>query len=809
MRRPTAQIAIALALGIALASRVSVSSTLYPYLFPALILVLLLGLTCWFRFGERTGFWLLPCLAFFLLGIISCHLHAHPPSPYHLANISTWSSPRPTLVEGRVCLPPERISQGQGEEGIRVVLDRVVLEAASKVFPARGRIRLHLPPQPEELRYGERIRLRAQLRPPRGYLNPGGFHLPDHLLSQGIYLEGTATDEEEIIRLGRWEGRTPLALIYDLRARMLQRLGTLVTSPHLGVLEAITLGERSSLDRKTREDFVASGTYHILAISGLHVGMVAGFLFFFLRLVRIPRRLCASLSIAMIIFYAFLAGGSSSVVRASIMTVLFLGGIVLEREADLYNTLALAALLILLSNPFHLLEPGFQLTFAATLGIIMITKDLNPRLSRGWWKWLAGSLLVSLAATLATFPLLARHFHRASLVGVLANLPVVPLTGLLTGLGLLLALLSLFPLPGLHLIGRAIDFLLVLLTSLAHFFSTLPGSSLWIYEPSIPMIVLYYGALLLIGQWRRHRWAQIGCGICLFLLALLVGYRLHQVHHGTQLRVTFLDVGQGDCALLELPGGRAILVDGGGNRRGEFDVGEQVVKPYLLHRWVGKLDLIVLSHPHPDHLGGIISLVRGFPVKELWEARIPQAPPLQQELHRLLQEKGIVLHRWLAGEVPDPIGPLRIEILHPSPPLFYRCHRGSFAAENNNSLVLRIHFGQMRFLFCGDIEEEAERRIMARRPELTCQVLKVPHHGGKTSSSLSFIRAVSPRYAVFSAGAHNPFGHPSAEVMYRYQQMGVRLLSTARHGAVMMLTDGERLRVWAAGEESGWMAKGG
>jgi competence protein ComEC len=403
-------------------------------------------------------------------------------------------------------------------------------------------------------------------------------------------------------------------------------------------------------------------------------------------------------------------------------------------------------------------------------------------------KWLLASLLVSLAASLATFPILAHHFHRASLIGVLANLPIVPLSGLLTALGLIYAGLSLLPLPGLHWLAQLLQLLIGLMAHLAHFFSSLPGASLALFSPSILMILFYYGFLLSAWQWRKAKWARISSLACLFLLASLIGAKLYHLQHRGELRVTFLDVGQGDCAVLEL-------------REGNFDLGQQVVKPYLLHRWVGRLDRAILSHPHPDHLRGLIAIVRDFPVEEAWEGKSPSGSPLHAEFLALLQQKGIPLRRWVAGERPGKIGPLNIEVLHPSVPHLVGSPRGGFSDENNNSLVLKIRYGGVTLLFTGDIGAEAETRILGRGQDVRCNALKIPHHGGRTSSTIPFIRAATPTYAIASAGAFNPFGHPSPETMKRYEEAGVKAFSTSYDGAIMLTTDGKGLRVWTAREE--------
>ena len=802
MRRPIIGVTCAYSLGIALASQIQIPARTCSLLLVLLIILALLGFAAWSRLGSRVLMALALC-SFFLLGVILYDLCTHPPSKSHLANLREEFLQDPVIVEGTICAPPERIAISEEEPPrVRLTLNKVILFGGKGATFTEGRLRITLKQPDEEFLYGERVRLPIQLRRPRGLLNPGGFCLPRYLLSEGIHLEGRVKSGEEILRLGRVGESRALNLLYDLRQKMLRQMEAHVKAPYYGVLQGITLGERAFLDKDLQETFVRSGTFHILAISGLNVSMVAVLFYFLLRLLRFPLRLRAGVTIVWVILYAALAGGSPSVVRAALMTSLFLGALILEREVDLTNTLALSALLVLLWNPLHLLEAGFQLTFGATLGILLLMQAFPMASLPRPLRWLLNSLGVSVAATLATLPILAHHFHRASLIGIVANLPIVPLSGIITAIGLIFALLSLFLSSGLHWLAQLLQILIVFMARLAHFFSSLPGASFQIYGPSLAMILLYYGSLFSAWNWQKARWPKFTCLICLFLLSSLLGTKLYHAQHRSDLRVTFLDVGQGDCALLELPAGRSILIDGGGSRQGDFDVGEQVVRPYLLHRWMGKLDRIALSHPHPDHLRGLMAILRDFKVKEVWEGKGAADLPLYLEFRKCLQEREIPLQSCTAGKsLHDP--PLHVAVLHPSRPYLKGSPRGAFSDENNNSLVLRISYGANRFLFPGDIEADAESRILARRAYPASDVIKVPHHGGRTSSSARFIRAVHPRYAVASAGVSNPFGHPSPEVAKRYEAIGAKVFQTSRDGAIMMTTDGKSLRVTTALEERG------
>ncbi len=811
MKKPLIPVACSYALGIALASVIQIPapSPLLWFAFASLLLVVL-----WVFARSRPSMpstlTVLILLAFFLLGILYYQRHAHPLSPTHLANIPGTFLNRPSLIEGTLCTPPETLPQ-EIEEGktpppmslnpkkLRIILDQIVIFQGDRGIPLQGKIRATLRGDPDQFGYGERIRLQVQLERPRGYLNPGAFCLTRYLIAEGVYLEGRVNPHEVPMHLGRPEEPTILGRLYDFRGRMLEGASAHVIGPNLGVLQAITLGERSLLDENTKQDFVRSGTFHVLAISGLNVSMVAAILYYLLRILRFPLRARAGLTIVWVACYAVLAGGGASVVRAAIMTTVFLAALILEREADLANTVALSALLILLWNPFQLLEPGFQLTFGATLGILILMEAFPLNHLTRPLRWLLTCLLVSLAATLATLPILAHHFHRASWVGVLANVTIVPLSGAITALGLLFAGLSIFDFPGLPGLAQLLQVLIAQMMRQAHFFASWPGASFLIYGPSPAMICLYFGVLIPGLKWRRGRWFQIASLLSVFLMLSLIATKVYVRSHRMDLRVTFLDVGQGDCTLLELPAKGAILIDGGGSRQGHFDVGEQVVRNYLLHRWVGRLDRMILSHPHPDHLRGLLVILRDFPVGEIWTGGDPLHSPFYCELGSLANRKRVRIRQLKARDRPEPAAPLQAEVLHPSAKLIRGSPRGDFSDVNNNSLVLKISYGQIRFLFPGDIEAEAEGQILRKKDfDLAAEIIKIPHHGGRSSSTPPFIRAVRPRFAVASAGSSNPFGHPSPETVQRFEKTGTRVLSTAGEGAVIIVTDGRDLLVSTA-----------
>ncbi|KAB2959814.1 MAG: DNA internalization-related competence protein ComEC/Rec2 [Candidatus Methylomirabilis oxygeniifera] len=739
-------------------------------------------------------------LVFFSLGAGRLGVESSLLLPHHIDRLPEEVLEQPLLIEGVVASssdPPAVDIGGVENDGkrVRVLLDLRTIWPAGREISVAGRARLTLLNPEIVPAYGERLRGQFKLRRPRGYRNPGGFDYPLYLRSQGVALEGWAGKGDPIERRGTGEGSRPLTLAYMLRNRMIHAVHSLLPPEQASLLVAMTLGERSGIPRRITEAFTTSGTYHILAISGLNVSLLAGALFFLLRAVRVPLRVSALLSMGLITFYAVLAGGSASVVRAAVMADVYLLGLVLDREADSLNTLALSALGLLLWQPLYLFDVGFQLTFVATGAIVVAVNRLPSASLPVPWRWAVTPLVLSIAAFLGTAPILVSTFHRLSLIGILANLPIVPLSGLLTGAGMLFAVLATVVPHFLGWFTVLIGWLIDLLVGLVGWFARLPCASVQLFSPSIPMVICYYVTLGTAIAAMGRRWLRYTALAAAAACVVLIGVRLLPIFQNGPLRMTVLDVGQGDAIVLELPGKRTILIDGGGLFDDRFDIGEQVVVPFLLSRWIGHLDAVILSHPHPDHLNGLQAVLRHIPIGQVWDSGQRTGMPTYLWFEEVLRDKRIPHKILQDGYRTSEFAPVQIAVLHPSSPMLQGSKRGRFSDVNSNSLVLSVKYGKVTLLLPGDIEEEAERLLLEQGTDLQAQVLKVPHHGGRTSSSEPFLARVYPKVAVVSAGYRNRFRHPHPETLDRYRANGIHLYRTDLNGAVTVSSDGNTIDV--------------
>jgi len=548
-----------------------------------------------------------------------------------------------------------------------------------------------------------------------------------------------------------------------------------------GLVLAMALGDRSEIDEGTAEAFRASGTYHVLALSGAQVALVAALLAGGLRRLRAGPWTEAGVTTLAVTAYALFVGGDVPIARAAVMAGAVLLGRALEVDVNTGNLLGLAALVLLAASPVAAGDVGFQLSFGATLGILALTAPLTRGLPRLPLR-LDLAVAASVAAQCALAPLLAGHFHRLAPAAVLLNIAAVPLSGavLLAGLAVLAATpLGLGGLSGglAWLAARA-------LRVSGDLGPAAPWLDLRVPGPSFAALALWVAGLSLLLHGKRAKGLAL---LAAMHLAVALG-PLARVADG-RLHLSVVDVGQGDGALLRSPSGRAIVVDAGGSRDPRFDPGERRMAPELWRQGVRRLDGIVLSHAHPDHVGGVPFLLHAFRVATVYEGPAALADPSWRRLDEALA--GVARVCVARGARLDWDG-ARLEVLGPAPPA-----RAPLRVRNEDSVVLDVGFGEVHLLLSGDASGDAEDAL---RPPPSA-VVKVPHHGSRTSSRPPLVAAAVARLAIVSCGARNPFGHPNADVLERWRSGGALVLRTDRDGTIFVATDGRR--VWVRGSEEG------
>jgi competence protein ComEC len=782
-----------------------------PYWALAAIMAASLAIVTCLASGKGRMALVLSPLLFGLFGLLFIGRVLHPDfPPYHLIH---FAGDKKYHLEGVLYRPPEPMPD---RTRLYVRGEKIYLEEGN--FPVTGNLLLTVKDRKSDWRYGDRVRFISKLYLPRPASNPGAFDYRRFLALQEIWVTAYVNESSEVVRMAERQGNFFFHFVERGREKIRTFFDENAPPESRGIIKALVLGERGDIDREVNEKFIISGVNHILSISGLHVALVAAFFFGATRLalklfpsllLRLNlNKTSALVAVVPVILYTFIAGLGIAAVRSTIMALSFLFALLLDREKDLYDALFVSAFFILIVTPAALFEISFQLSYLSVLAILYLfprfteyfsalkiwpEKVLEPEPPR-WRKkiltYIGASLLTSAAAILGTWPLVVFYFNRFSFVGFLSNLLLVPLMGFAsTLLSLLTGLLVFLSYPLAKVLTALNVFLLNVSLALVDFFSRFPLASRRVTTPTLPEVFLIYAMIIFAANLKRWKRAIYGLmGVVIIFVAIQI-YGFCALHYGNELRVAFLDVGQGDAAVIYFPRGEVMVIDGGGTPDGSFDPGERIVAPYLWKMKRKRVDYLVNSHPHPDHLQGLIFLLDNFEIGQVWKngGKAEDSPLTQNFLTRAdgrLQIMG-------RGEIPQEIGGVRTEFLHP--PLQRK--KGPIFGGNDASLVIKLTYGEVSFLFSGDVESAAEKEILRTKSNLQSTVLKVPHHGSKTSSTQKFVERVRPKFAVFTVKGGGRQRLPDPAVLERYEGMGTKTYLTDRDGAIIFVTNGRDLSV--------------
>jgi competence protein ComEC len=665
--------------------------------------------------------------------------------------------------------------------------------------PVEGRLRLNVPfargVRPRlDLLAGDTVRVSARLSSGGAFRNFGAFSYERYLEGAGLHRRASTKSSLLVARTRPAPAASVRSRISRVRQAIQAELerrfpdaGGLDISPTGAILEALLLGEDGRMDAATVENLQATGLYHLFAISGGHIAIINVLLFALFRLVRMSQR-ASRLALALfLVFYTVLVEGSPSVLRATFMTLAYLAGRLLWKDVHVLNTISASAFVLLLLNPSSLFDAGFELTYAATLAIILFAPPLLERLPRLPLKT-AELACLSVTAMLGVAPLIARSFNRVTVSSLLLNFAAIPLVGLVMAVGYAyLPFAAAFP-GASGPPAAALGFLVRVFFRVSRALDPLPFLSFRVPTPRPWVVFGYYlflGLTLVRPRFKGQR-RLVFLGFA-FFLAVLAAAPFRPA--SPDLRVTVIDVGQGDSILVEFPGRRTMLIDGGGLTASPFDVGERVVSPVLWRKGIRRVDYLVLTHPHPDHLNGLLAVARNFRIGEFWEGPPAKSEGTYEALLRALP-KAVVRRRCRRGYVRREGGAV-IAVQHPGP-------AGANAGGNDGSLVIRISYGGTSFLFMGDVGGATERELVAAGLDLRADVLKAGHHGSSASSSAELLAAVRPKAILVSAGEANAYGFPGPAFLERCRGIGAAVLRTDRHGAVEVRSDGRALKVRTA-----------
>lgn len=691
------------------------------------------------------------------------------------------------------------------------------------------------------LKYGERLQLTAKLHPPRNYGNPGAWDYRGYLQSQGIALLGNARVSSVTVLPG-FAGHRWTLWQHRARAAVLRHIHELWPPEEAFLFDAIVIGDRSELGGDVKTSFQSTGTFHILVVSGMNVGILAFASFWLFRRLRFGDVLATLCTLVLSFAYAWLTDLGSPILRAVWTLTIYLLARLLYRETSRLNAIGIAALAILVWDPEALYDAGFQLTFLSVTviaGVVVpwIERSSDPyrkalrhlhvlRFDRAFQplqqqfrldlRLICGRLERILprkfARPLLTLPLrvlygafelvvvsflmeftlalpMAFYFHRITLVAPVANALVVPLTGVLMPacaaavvVGLISPALARLPAAMALWSLRAITGTVTLLGHLRISTGRVPTPTLFLGLAAALAIAL---ALLL----ARRRWwtSAIGTAALVISGAAILWLPARPAFQPNRLEITAIDVGQGDSLLLVFPEGKSMLLDSGGPLGGShsgFDIGEQVVSPYLWSRGISRLDVVAYSHPHSDHMGALPTIIHNFRPRELW---LGFAPPIEdvEKVLKAAREEHVRVFFYRIGDQFN-FGGAQIRVLLPK-----KDQQPHIPPKDDDVLAFKISYGKTSALLIGDSHKNKEREMIDLSP--SADLLKVAHHGSNTSTTPEFLAAVHPRYGVISVGARNSFKHPRPEVLQRLAEFHVQTYRTDLAGATTFYLDGQRV----------------
>jgi len=784
-----------------------------------------------------------PLIFFFLIGYLS---------------IQSWAAPR--FCEDHVVrfigLEKKHLL-GTVEEVIKrsekrtsFILENIFIkkEGSEAPFPVVGKVRMSCWGKAPDFFAGDILAMKARIQPVKYFKNPGGFDYQRYLAFQGIWATAYTSEKDLVVK----PHETVVSFSDRIRSfrrslsDFIDRIIGEKKEQTKGILKALVLGDQREISTDLRDAFNRVGVSHILAISGLHIGIVAGGAFWvFVRMLSFfriflwhawTRKGAALLSMLPVLIYGELSGWSPSTQRAVIMVGVFLAALFFEKEHEPFNTLAVAALGILVLDPPALFSISFQLSFASVFWILF-----GMGRTKHWWKrppktdpdpfflrvprWILSSFLVSAFAVLGTLPLVMMYFNQISLISLAANIVIVPLMGFIAvPAGLMAVFLHPIHLQTSAFLIKISSFAIEMAIHGVHIFSRVPFGSMKTVTPSFLEVVLFYtaiwalfdlgkrsktayelpvagekekGVLLFLNRFIRRMFTSYRSQAALLVVSVLaiadIGYWMQYRLWHKDLRISVIDVGAGNAILVELPKGYNLLIDGGGFPDNEaFDVGASVVAPFLWCNKIVSIDTVALSHPDADHLNGLVYIAQNFSVKELWTNDEREDSHAYRRLLEIVREKGIPMPAYERLKRSYRIHGALIEIWHPPPEYQATKKTGRLQNSNNNSMVIRVRYGDYSFLFPGDIMAKAEKELSDMAGDAIRSTLMVaPHHGSNTSSTADFLDAVKPQYIIVSAGDKGP--HP--EVFERYRRLGATIFPTHVYGAIRVFADYDSLKI--------------
>lgn len=673
-----------------------------------------------------------------------------------------------------------------------------------------------------KLEYGDKIKFEGEFIEPENQRNYGGFNYKEYLKTIKIY-GSVKLKKIEVIEKNK--GSIIYSISNKISEKIKNNINKILEKEPAKIVNGIVLGDKKDIEEDIIDDFKVSGISHILAISGMHISYII--LIFELVLKKgVGKNRTKIFIIVFLCFYMFITGFSPSIVRASVMGILLLSSSIFHRKNDVLTSMSLSLICSLVYNPFLIESIGVQFSYISTLGILLLqknTKNIIKNIKFKKMKYrrkikigklktiskIVDILSVTISTQIAILPITIYHFNIFGVYFLISNLIVSFIIGPILVLSLISIFFSFWSISIAKLITCVLNFLIYSLIIISNFISKMEFSKVYIQTPNILLIILYYFLILLINylyllynskninltQTRiKNIIALIKYKINInrkkYMFFIIISFLFFSIFNciPKNLKVNFVDVGQGDCTFVITPLGKTVLIDGGGSTSNEYDIGKNTLLPYLLDRGYTKLDYIIISHFDQDHVGGILSILEEIKVEKIIISKQIENSENYEKFKEIIKHNNIKVIVVNKRDVINIEKDLYINILWPN-----NSELINENALNNNSIVCKIHYNSFSMLFTGDIEECAEKQILEEYKNnlkaLNSNILKVAHHGSKTSSTSDFIETVKPEVALIGVGKNNKFGHPNEEVIKNLKKQNIKTYRTDERGEISIVVN--------------------
>lgn len=647
-----------------------------------------------------------------------------------------------------------------------------------------------------DLAAGDRVLIYGRLSEPFEERNPGEFDYKRYLKLHNIYKTFTSQGFGNIEIINRNNISFFMQrIIYPARKFASAHIDKYIPGDEGAFLKGLVTGERQDISKKVKDDFVKTGIMHVIAVSGLNVAYIILSLTLILSLFRVPRIPKVIIIILFLIFYCFFTGYPASIIRATVMGSLILIAGVIQRKTNFYNIIGISVLIILLYDAKQLLDPGFILSFSAVLSMIffyekfddiLLQKILDSKLKfRNFLYALVSIIFVTISAQIGTLPITSHYFEKISFVSLIANAIIVPLSNVSLAIGFFQIIIATFSDFLSSIIATANYFLLNAQLRITDFLASFKYGYIGFYRFNT-INTIGYLALLFILFTINKKTLKIRLYISSLIIVILILFNINYNHN---LKITFLYVNQGDCAIVESPDGSVIMIDCG-MKDFKFNSGENTIVPFLKRKGIDKIDLLILTHLHYDHAGGIEPILNNIEVKKIISDGKAEENSLTRAMDKLIIENKIPIEKLYSGDFIEGYGNLRLFFLNPIQ------NDSLHTNEHSKSIVVKLIYGKTEVVFTGDLSIEGETFIANNYGSfLKSDILKVSHHGSKNASSIPFLMKCKPEYAVISCGKDNVFGHPSNLVLAKLDTLSAKILRTDKDGAIIFESDGNSLEL--------------